>query len=121
MYDIMVSAHKKDFIPTDDEINTINSFMMCRWMSNNINTVEFANFINCNTDMPLKGQYWLARAVMNSVGYITRLQKEDQMSELEQAISFNYDVDFDVAKEYAKMLPDNKKEEILATFRGGKI
>lgn len=121
MYDIMVSAHKKDFIPTDDEINTLNSFMMCRWMSNNVNTAEFANFINCNTDMPLKAQYWLARAVMNSVGYITRLQKEDQMSELEQAISFTYEVDYDVAKEYAKLLPEHKKAEILASFRGGKL
>ena len=119
IYDIMTSANKKNFIPTDDEIETLNSFMLCRWMANNIHTVEFANFINCNYDMPLKGQYWLARSVMYNVGYLNRKEKQVNISEEEEAISMYYDVSYDVAKEYAKLLPNERKKELVEMFKEG--
>lgn len=120
-YEVMTSAYKKDFIPSTNELNLLNSFMLCRWMSNNIDSVEFANFINNNTDIPINAQYWGARSIMNKVSYISRPQKDDKLNEYEECIRRYYNVSFDVAKQYCKMLPLEKQEEIFNKFKGGKI
>ncbi|AFR52364.1 putative clamp loader subunit [Campylobacter phage F356] len=120
-YEVMVSAYKKDFIPNKNEMNLLNSFMLCRWMSNDIHSVEFANFINNHTDIPINVQYWFARSIMNKVTYMGRPPKEDKLNEYEEAVSKYYNISFNVAKQYCSILPKEKQEEILNMFKGGRI
>lgn len=121
-YETMVSAAKKDFIPTLEEIQQINSFMLCRWMANGLYSVEFGNFINCNTDMPINVQYWFARSAMNGVEYNKRLEKENKLTPFQEIISKHYSVSFDIAKTYEKLMTDEQKRELEKKYQiGGRV
>lgn len=119
---IMSSTIKKDFIPTDDEIASINSFMMCRWLSNHPMGVEVANFINNNTDLPINVQYWFVRSAMNGIKYIAYPKGIDKKDEVLEIISKHYDCNFEIAKEYLRLLPPSEKDRIIAIYKNvGKI
>ena len=114
---IMASAVKKDFIPTEAELKTINSFMMCRWISNHPVGIEIANFLNNATEIPIDVQYWFVRNTMHNVRYITYPKKTSAADKDIETLTKYYDCNYAVAKQYYKILPKEELEKILNKYK----
>lgn len=114
---IMASAIKKDFIPSPEEIKSINSFMMCRWISNHPLGVEVSNIINNATDIPIETQYWLVRSMMNNVRYIKYPKKTSDEDKDITIIAEHYKCNFLQAKQYYKILPEEERNKLLNKYK----
>lgn len=119
MYEIQNSILKKDFIPTDEELKTLNSFLMCRWLSAHPFSIEVANYINSHYDLPIKAQYWLARSFVNGIKYIGRPKVEKEDMSYIDVISKEYDCNIDLAKRYCNMLPQEEIDRLLSKWNSG--
>lgn len=120
-YEVMASTIKKDFIPTDDEIKTMNSFIMCRWLSNHPVGVELANYINTNFTMDITIQYWLVRSYMKGIKYIAYPKKDNDKNENIELICNHYNCNVSIAKSYLKLLTKEHLDEIKKLYAGGRI
>lgn len=49
----------------DEEIATLSSWMLCRWLSGDPRTIGIANWINELYDMPITAQYDLVRSMLH--------------------------------------------------------
>jgi hypothetical protein len=114
---IMASSVKKDFIPTLAELNTINSYMMCKWLSNHPVGIEVANFINNATDLPIEVQYQFVRATMHNIRYISFPKKTSPIDDVLDIISDHYKCSYSIAKQYYKILPEAEVEKILKKYK----
>lgn len=111
-WDIVNSIFKKDFIPTDEELKSMSSFMLCRTLSNHPLGVEVANFINCNHTLDIKLQYWLARSALQSVKFIGYPKKDKEENKNIEYIMLEYNCSDIVAKRYLSLLPQEELERI---------
>lgn len=114
VYQIMVSSIRKDFIPTDEQINKINSFMFCRTIANNPIGAIAGDYINRNyNNFPIKSQYYFVRSALYNVNYISfkgnNINKIDNIIEL---ISKHYNCSIQVAYEYKDILSPEQLEKL---------
>ena len=119
MYEIQNSILKKDFVPTDEELKTLNSFLMCRWLSAHPFSIEVANYINSHYDLPIKAQYWLARSFVNGIKYIGRPKAEKEDMCYIDVISKEYDCNLDLARRYCSMLSQEEIDRLLSKWNSG--
>lgn len=119
MYDIQNSILKKDFIPTDQEIKTLNSFLMCRWLSSHPYGVEVANYINSHHNLPMETQYWFARSLIHGIKYIGFPKKEKGNVELIEIICKEYKCNINVAKQYIGILPEEETNKLIKKYNSG--
>jgi hypothetical protein len=121
MYEVQNSILKKDFIPTDEELKSLNSFLICRWLSSHPYTIEISNFINSNYDLPIKAQYWFARSFVSKVKYIILPKKEKEDLTYIEIIAKEYECNLDLARRYMNILPKSEIDRIYEKWtRGGK-
>lgn len=120
-YNLMVSIVKKDIVPRENEYEKINSFFLCRWLSNHPYGVMVSNYINTHPDIPMKGQYWLARGAMHGIKYIAQQKKDNTKNEEIQILSKHYKCNIELANRYYKLLPKNELQKILDMYKEGKI
>jgi hypothetical protein len=119
---IMSSAVKKDFIPSPEELKNINSFMMCRWISNHPAGVQVANMLNNATDIPIDAQYWFVRSTMHNIRYIAYQKKSSDIDKDLEVLSNHYQCNIALAKQYYKILPKEELNKILTKYNHvGKI
>lgn len=116
-YAVMNSAINKKFIPTLDEIKTVNSFMLCRTISNHPLGVEVANFINNAYDIPIEVQYWFVRSTLNKVNYISYPKKQANNDKDIEIIAEHFECNYMQAKQYYKMLPEDERNKILVKYK----
>lgn len=70
-WQILNSIAKKDFIPDEDQIDNINSFWLCKWLSNDIRNIIVSEVINNNyKNMNNHSQYWFSRSCVTNVPFI---------------------------------------------------
>lgn len=120
-YEIMRSSVKKDFVPTEEQIKSINSFIMCRWLSNHPLGLELANYINTNYDMSIINQYWLVRW-MKGIQYIAYVKKEEEINSDIELLMKYYNCNANLANRYLKIISKEQLEDIRKMYRtGGKI
>lgn len=119
---IMASAVKKDFVPTNEELKSINSFMMCRWVSNHPVGIEVANFLNNATDIPINVQYWFVRSTMHNIRYIAVPKKNSDIDKDVDILANHYQCNYILARQYYMMLPKDERDIILGKYKNiGKI
>ena len=117
MFSIMASAIKKDFTPTLEEINSINPFMFCRWLSNSPLGIDYANYFNNAIDIPMFAQYHFIRNTVDNVKYIVNIKKDTSNNAEIEILSEYYSCSYAVAKQYHKILPADELEKILIKYR----
>ena len=116
-YQVMTSILKKDFIPTEEEIKSLNSWMITRWLSNHPYGIEIANYINNNHNMPLHAQYWLARNKVFGIKYIPYPKKESDKNEVYEIFSNHYNCRLEIAKEMVSRLPQSEIDKIVNMYK----
>lgn len=123
---IMNSIAKKDFIPNKEEINSINSFWLCKWLSNDLRNIIVAEMINTNyKNITNNSQYWFSRACVKYVPFIRKKEKSkiefknNREEMLFKCIKIHYSLSNDRDKEaltYLDMMSENEKNRILKMY-----
>ena len=118
-YKVMTSI-LTTYEPTYDEKMTLNSFFMCRYLSNDYRGVVVANLVNYYyNQLPLNIQYDFAKQVLyGEIKFIQTPKKEKLDSKLLDNISRFYKVNFDHAIEYSELMTDEDKEEFRTMYDG---
>lgn len=119
-YSIMKSAVDKSFEPSEEEIKTINSFFLTRYVSNDPSTIYIANILNCNVkNIPIEAQYkFIRQSTMEKVSFINYPKKEKLVTDKElKSIMKYYKCNEGVAKDYIKILGPEKTKEIIDKYK----
>ena len=123
-YDIMKSSVNKSFIPTKEEIRTLNSFFLVRYISNDPNSIYIANILNCNVkNIPIEAQYnFIRNSTLSKVAFINYPKKEKLISDKDlKLIMKHYKCNANVAKDYIKILGPEKTQEILKKYKNNGV
>jgi hypothetical protein len=124
MFQIMSTIVNKKFMPTDEEIETLNSFLMVRYISNDGYAINIANVINSYHKMPLKAQYLYARySIGNKINYINFPKKEELPNKEEVEIFQNhFKCNENIAVDYIQRMPAEEKKLIIDKYTNiGKV
>lgn len=116
-YQVMTNILKKEFKPSDEEMKSVNSFMMVRWLSNHPQSIAVANYINNNHTMDIVQQYTLAYNTVHGIKYIANKGKEKHNDEVLDILSEHYNLRYELAKEYLKMLPEEEVQRIVGMYK----
>jgi len=115
----MKSAIKKDYNPTPDEIKSLNSFFLVRYISNDPNTIYIANALNCNTNIPIDAQYKLVRnSTLDRVAFINYPKKEKVLDGKSlKIIMYHFKVNETIAIEYVKTMGKEETKKVLDMYK----
>jgi hypothetical protein len=118
-YNIMKSAVDGKIKPSVEEINKINSFFLVRYVSNDPASIYIANALNCNSNIPIYAQYkFILHSTLDRVAFISYPKKEDKFpNKTIKIICNHFKVNELVAKEYIKILGEEKTQEILNEYK----
>ena len=114
--------------PTKEEILTINSFFMCRWLSNNPHTIPMSNMVNLYYNMPLNIQYQFCddyiqmTKMKDKVSFIS-FSKDKQNKEFQKLlenIQRKYKVNEVQAQEYLSLMDNDTKNQIYNMYNHGR-
>lgn len=82
MFNTMFSSLDKNKTPPSSDINKISSFIFCKWLAGNINSISIANEINKYYDIPVENQYFLVKhsiaGKVRSVKYVKSDKLDDE-------------------------------------------
>lgn len=121
MYEIFMSAIKKDFIPTEEEIEQIVSRIAIKNIIADPLGAVVAKYIDDNhKTLPTKAQYWLVRSVFHHKNKIKTISVPSKKDENIDLVMQHYNVSYDVAREYLALLDDKDLQEIRNFYKEGR-
>jgi len=117
-YNIMKSSVDRLIEPSIEEIKKVNSFFLTRYISNDPASIYIANALNCMSKIPMEAQYkFVLHSTLDKVAFINYPKKERIISDKElQIIMRHYKVSEIVAKDYVKILGEERTKEILSYY-----
>jgi len=116
----MKSAIDKKFMPNTEEIKSVNSFFLTRYVSNDPSTIYIANILNCNARIiPIEAQYkFIRNSTMEKVAFINYPKKEKLVSDKDLKLVMQYyKCNEIIAKDYVKILGVEKTQEIVDKYK----
>lgn len=115
----MKSAVDKTFEPSEEEIKTINSFFLIRYISNDPSTIYIANVLNCSKNIPVNAQYKFVRnSTMDRVSFVNYPKKEKTSTTKELKLVMQYyKCNESTAKEYIKILGVKETQKIIQKYK----
>jgi len=104
---------------TEQEKKAIPSYIFCRWLSGNPNTLTIANIFNYFDKIPVENQYKAVRSVFyNKIRYIP-YPKGDTQETIKniEYIQKYYNVNESTAKEYLDVISDEELSKIVRAYQ----
>jgi len=119
-YKIMTSV-LTSYSPTDEEKKSINSFFLCRWLSNSPRAIFISSIINrYYKEIPPSIQYDFVKDTLSRDGikYIKYSKKEQAPEKTIENISKFYKVSIVDAKSYFDLMDDEEKNKFKHLYDG---
>lgn len=118
-YKVMTSV-LTTYKPTYDEKMTINSFFMCRYLSNHPRGVFVSNMINRYYNViPLNVQYDIAKQLLKGkIKFIQQTSKPKVDTKLLDNISRYYKINEQHAIEYLELMGEEQIEDFRTLYDG---
>ena len=98
----MTSSIKKGKDPTDLELKKkLPSFMFCKWLSGNRNTLQMAYIFNLYSKIPIKNQFLAVRSKfqgkVNFIQFPKKFQKDEskKIDVIQEMLNMSYDKSLD--------------------------
>lgn len=104
--------------PTAEEIQKIPSYIFCRWLSGNPNTILAANQINIFSDIPIENQYQMIKNVFaGKIKFIPypKNTSEDKMKKVE-FIADHFKISEEKAHEYLDLIDPGELNSIVNMY-----
>lgn len=122
MYKILMSAVTKEFIPTDEEINSIHSMMLAKNLVGDPLGALVARYIDSNfKTLPINVQYWFVRSVFHDKNKIRTVAIPSKANASIKIIRDYYKVSFDVAHQYLALLSEDDIKDLHKLYEEGRI
>ena len=119
-YQTMISVLKPNVNPTDEEIEQVNSFFLCRWLSASPKSIFVSNFINRYYNIPKKIQYNFAKQLLaGKIKWLQYPKKEEEKDKVILNISKYYKINLYMAEEYYDMMNKEEKEKFERIYDYG--
>ena len=118
MFQTMATIVNKKYWPSDEEINKISSFMLVRYVSNDVNGIQMALYIDYFDKIPMVAQYRFFRhSLADKISYIKFPAKEkvNNAEELE-IIQNHYKINQIMGMDYLKRLPQYEIDRLVALY-----
>lgn len=118
MFKTMTSALDTRKAPSDEEISKIPSYIFCRWLSGNPNTIFAANMINQLFDIPIENQYRMIKtAFSGKIKFIPypKQEKADTEKSIEN-ISDYFKISTEKAREYMDFISSEELKFIQSLY-----
>ena len=122
-YQLMTSIVDKKIKPTDEQIDTMSSFVTVQYLSNDPMGCIVGNTMNIYSKVPMVAQYRFFRYAMpKNVKYIQFLKKPiaSDSENLLNVCRF-YDVNETMGKEYLEILKESDLAEIKDYYAHGRV
>ena len=119
-YRVMTSI-LTNYQPSLEEKLSINSFFLCRWLSNSTKAIHISNIINrYYKEIPVNIQYDFVKDTLHKDGvkYIKYAKKEEEPIKTIQNISKFYNITLDNAKQYYALMDDKEKYKFEHIYDG---
>lgn len=119
-YKVMTSI-LTNYKPTKEEKLSINSFFLCRWLSNSDRAIHISNTINrYYKEIPVDIQYDFVKGVLieGGIRYIKYAKKEEEPIKTIQNISKFYNISIDNAKQYYSLMDEQEKYKFEHIYDG---
>jgi len=118
MFKTIMSALDKNKNPSDVEINKIPSFIFCKWLSGNPNTIMAANQINRYSDIPMLNQYNMIKSAFGGkIKYIPypKIEKEDTSKKIEYLMDY-FKISSEKARDYLEVISSDEINKIVDMY-----
>jgi hypothetical protein len=121
-FQILTSTVDKKFFPTETQIETLNSYIMLQYISNDPMGAIVANSMNVYHNTPITAQYrFIRHALPKNVKFIKFLKKEKVSDENINLISKYYNLNDKLAMEYLEMMTEEDILRIKDYYSGGRM
>ena len=122
-FNLMASIVDKKFFPTEDQIETMNSFVTCQFLANDPMGALVANTMNVYNKVPMTAQYRFFRnALPSNIKRITYIKKPktNVTEDLENIMNY-YNVNEKIAIEYFEIMTKEALAELKDYYSYGKV
>ncbi len=120
MFPTMWSSLDKSKNPTDEDLNKIQSYIFCKWLSGDYRTIYDANIFNLY-NIPVKNQYFYIKhkhaGNIRNIKYI-KSNKDDINIDVNNISNF-YKVNLDKAREYLEFISQDELLKLREIYRQG--
>lgn len=122
-FSLMSSIVDKKFFPTEEQIDTMNSFVTCQFLSNDPMGSIIANTMNVYNKVPMTAQYRFFRnalpANIKRINYIKKPKVE--INEDINHIMEYYNVNEKIALEYYDLMTKESLEDLRDLYSYGRV
>ncbi len=113
--------------PTTEDKKSVNSFFLCRWLSNDVNTLQMANIININYNIPVLNQYkfcedWIDLVQLKKLVKFIKFSKDKPNKEFQNLlgnIQRKYNINEQTALSYYDMMNNDQRNIIKNMYNEG--
>lgn len=116
-FDTMFKVFDKNK-PKDEDIEKIPSFIFCRWLAGNPQSIFVANNINLYSDMPVNAQFdYVHSSFKNKKLFIKYPKKEKDESFEIDILCKHYKLSPEKAKEYLLYINKEELKNIIELYK----
>lgn len=118
MFKTITSALDPKKTPSEEDINKIQSYVFCRWLSGNPHAIQAANMINVYSDIPMVNQYNMVKSAFGGkIKYIPYPKNisEKELKEVEY-VSAHFNISLEKAKEYIDLISKKELKQIVDMY-----
>lgn len=118
MFQTMTGVLKLNSNPSIEEIQKIQSYIFCRWLSGNPHTISAANMINVYSDIPIECQYNMIKSAFGGkIKYIPypKNTQEDKIKHIEYLADW-FKISEEKAQEYLDFISKEELKYIIDLY-----
>ena len=119
MFKTITSVLDKNKKPSEEEINKIPSYIFCRWLSSNPNTILAANQFNLYYDIPVVNQYQVIKsAFAGKIKFIPYPKNiaEDKNINVQHLMNF-FKISEREARDYLEFISEEELNKIVKIYK----
>lgn len=114
----MTSAIKDVPMPKDEDLKKVSPYMFCKWLSGSRATIQTAQFLNNNDNIPFRVQFLYTKMKhKGTVGFIQFPKKEQAVTSKQiDVIQFMLNMSCEKAIEYLEFIADDEYKELQKAY-----
>lgn len=121
-FQLITSVVDKKFMPTDEQIEGMNSYILLQYLSNDPMGAIVANTMNVYSEIPLVAQYrFLRNALPKNIKFIKFAKKEKISDSNITLVREYYKLNDKLALEYLELISEEDLERIKDYYSGGRM
>lgn len=107
--------------PTEEEIQKIQPYIFCRWLSGHPGTVLMGNELNRYPNIPVVNQYKMVKTVIqDKIKYIPYPKNEVHNDKVVEILSKHFNESYERARTYLEFIDKKELDYILNLYENKK-